>query len=116
TEPRRLLGNRVASVTLENIGDLWEELATEIGPLLRSGRPPAREFAKTVAGLKARLEKSIELTMTSFFATDLEKANEAPDLQLAMVRDLHQLAVSVGNDRRDPKRASSSHALGLTHR
>src|SRR5437773_3791446 len=39
TEPRHLLGNRVASVTLENIGDLWEELATEIGPLLRSGRP-----------------------------------------------------------------------------
>src|SRR5438128_3370569 len=71
TEPRHLLGNRVASVTLENIGDLWEELATEIGPLLRSGRPPSREFAKTMAGLKARLEKIIELTMTSFFASDL---------------------------------------------
>ncbi|TLZ95958.1 MAG: phosphate uptake regulator PhoU [Methanobacteriota archaeon] len=116
TEPRHLLGNRVASVTLENIGDLWEELATEIGPLLRSGRPPSREFAKTVAGLKARLEKIIELTMTSFFASDLEKANEALDLQLALVRDLHQLAVSVGNDHREPKRASSSNALGLVLR
>jgi len=116
TEPRHLLGNRVASVTLENIGDLWEELATEIGPLLRSGRPPSREFAKTVAGLKARLEKIIELTMTSFFASDLEKANEALDLQLALVRDLHQLAVSVSNDHREPKRASSSNALGLVLR
>ncbi len=116
TEPRHLLGNRVASVTLENIGDLWEELATEIGPLLRSGRPPSREFAKTVTGLKARLEKIIELTMTSFFASDLEKANEALDLQSTLVRDLHQLAASIGNDHRESKRSSSSNALSLVLR
>src|SRR5919198_1119682 len=30
TEPRHLLGDRVVSVSLENLGDLWEELAAEI--------------------------------------------------------------------------------------
>jgi phosphate uptake regulator len=115
TEPRHLLGNRVASVTLENIGDLWEEMATEMGPLLRSGRPPSREFAKTITGLKARLEKVIELTMTSFFASDLEKANEALDLQAALVRDLRQLATSVGDDQPE-RRRSSANALGVVLR
>src|SRR5437016_14563966 len=91
-------------------------LATEIGPLLRSGRPPSRESAKTVTGLKARLEKIIELTMTSFFASDLEKANEALDLQSTLVRDLHQLAVSIGNDHRESKRSSSSNARTLVLR
>src|SRR5438034_712733 len=50
TEPRHLLGNRVASVTLENIGDLWEELATEIGPLLRSGGRSSHRGRRVDAG------------------------------------------------------------------
>jgi len=69
-----------------------------------------------VTGLKARLEKIIELTMTSFFASDLEKANEALDLQSTLVRDLHQLAASIGNDHRESKRSSSSNALSLVLR
>src|SRR5437867_13387526 len=64
----------------------------------------------------ARLEKIRELTMTSFFASDLEKANEALDLQSTLVRDLHQLAASIGNDHRESKRSSSSNALSLVLR
>src|SRR5213596_4105070 len=99
TEPRHLLGNRVASVTLENIGDLWEELAAGVGPFLKPARRIPREFAKTSGNLKGKLEDVIELTMTSFFASDLEKANEALDLQLALVRDLRQLGLPPARSR-----------------
>jgi phosphate uptake regulator len=91
TEPRHLLGDRVVSVALEAIADLWEELAAEIGPMMRGRRSPPREFAKAVRSLKATLEKVIELTMTSFFATDLKKANESLDLQAGLVETLQRV-------------------------
>jgi len=94
TEPRHLLGNRVVAVTLENVGDRWEEIAAEIAPALRARRSPPKEFGKTVGALKGKLEKIIELTMTSFFASDLQKANEALDLQAAFVRELREYASS----------------------
>jgi phosphate uptake regulator len=111
TEPRHLLGDRVVSVALENVGDLWEEVAEEIAPALQSKRPPSKELVKTVSALRARLEKIIELTMTSFFASDLEKANEALDLQKVLVRELRSLGASAGN--RAGPRKTSPQALGL---
>lgn len=96
TEPRHLLGNRVVAVTLENVGDSWEELASEIAPLLRARQPPPKEFARTIGSLKAKLEKIIDLAMTSFFASDLRKANEALDLQKSLVGELRRLGPSTG--------------------
>ncbi|MGI0148512.1 MAG: PhoU domain-containing protein [Thermoplasmata archaeon] len=110
TEPRHLLGNRVVAVSLENIGDLWEELAAEIGPTLAS-RAPQKEFARTVASLRSKLEKIIELTMTAFFASDLKKANESLDLQAALVGELHRLDPRVAGARPDARRASSASGL-----
>lgn len=111
TEPRHLLGNRVVAVTLENVGDLWEELAAEIEPALRSRRPPSKEFSRSLASVKAKLEKIIELTMTSFFASDLKKANESLDLQASLVAELRRLAPSGAGIRRDNRKVSSSPGL-----
>ncbi|HYY47867.1 MAG TPA: phosphate uptake regulator PhoU [Thermoplasmata archaeon] len=90
TEPRHLLGDRVVSVSLENLGDLWEELAVEIAGEHRR-RAPSKALVKTVAVLKAKLEKIIDLSMTSFFATDLRKANESLDLHAALLAELDRL-------------------------
>jgi len=111
TEPRHLLGNRVVAVTLENVGDLWEEVAAEIGPVLRARRPPPKAFSRTVAALKSKLEKIIELTMTSFFATDLKKANESLDLQAALSGELHRLGLSAAGPRPDRRKAPSASGL-----
>src|SRR5207244_13265024 len=73
TEPRHLLGDRLAAATLENVGDLWEEMAAEIGPAMRSGRPPTKDLVRTVGGLNARLETHIEIEMNSSSASDLTK-------------------------------------------
>src|SRR2546426_11285520 len=51
TEPRHLLGDRLAAATLENVGDLWEERAAENGPAMRSCRSPTQVLVKTVGGL-----------------------------------------------------------------
>src|SRR5213594_1254068 len=61
TEPRHLLGDRLAAATLENVGDLWEEMAAEISPAMRPTRRIPREFAKTIGNLKGKLEEVIEL-------------------------------------------------------
>jgi phosphate uptake regulator len=111
TEPRHLLGDRVVSVALENIADLWEELAAEIGPVVRARRSPPREFAKTVGSLKTKLETIIELAMTSFFASDLKKANESLDLQAALVEDLHRVRSNGFESGSDPRKASSAARL-----
>src|SRR6267143_1718610 len=87
-------------------------VAAEIGPAMRSGRPPSKDLVKTVGGLKTRLEKIIELTMTSFFASDLKKANEALDLQLALVRDLRQLGLPPARGRANSPKAPSN-LLGM---
>ena len=114
TEPRHLLGNRVVAVTLENVGDRWEEMAAEIAPSLRSRRSPPKESSKTVGALKAKLEKIIELTMTSFFASDLQKANESLDLQAAFVRELREYASSNSGTRsRSGKSSPSANLLAL---
>src|SRR5207244_8745104 len=88
TEPRHLLGDRVVTVDLENVGDLWEELAAGVAPFLKPNRRIPREFAKTIGNLKGKIEEVIELTMTAFFANDLAKANEALDRQAELTRDI----------------------------
>ena len=100
TEPRHLLGDRVVTVGLENVGDLWEELAAGVGPFLKPTRRIPREFAKTIGNLKGKLEEVIELTMTAFFANDLAKANEALDRQAALTRDIQAVAGSGSRPRR----------------
>src|SRR3989475_604130 len=100
TGPRNLLGDRVVTVALENVGDLWEELAAGVGPVLKPNRPIPREFAKTIGNLKGKLEDVIELTMTAFFANDLAKANEALDRQAALTRDIRTVAGSGSRPRR----------------
>ncbi len=94
TEPRHLLGDRVVAVSLENVADHWEELATDILRRFPSGRKPSREFSKAVAPIKDALERVIEATMTSFFAMDLETANEALDLQASLVAKLKALGTA----------------------
>ena len=104
TEPRHLLGDRVISVSLENVGDLWEELALEISTQRSTRLPPSKAFGRTVAALKSKLEKVIDLAMTSFFATDLKKANESLDRHAALVEELGRLASNGGGE---PSRSRS---------
>src|SRR5437879_13314609 len=87
TEPRHLLGDRVVTVALENVGDLWEEAAAGVGPFLKPNRRIPRELAKTVGNLTGKLEEVIELTMTAFFASELAKANTALDGQAAEIEE-----------------------------
>ena len=112
TEPRHLLGDRVVTVALENVGDLWEEAAAGVGPFLKPNRRIPREFAKTVGNLKGKLEEVIELTMTAFFANDLGKANTALDRQAALIRDIRAAAES-GPRSRSPQARSPPRSNGL---
>src|SRR2546428_6085815 len=48
TEPRHPLGGRGGTVALENVGDLWEELAAGAGAVLTPTRPSPRGFAETI--------------------------------------------------------------------
>src|SRR6266571_4898098 len=114
TEPRHLLGDRVVTVGLENVGDLWEELAAGVGPFLKPTRRIPRDFAKTIGNLKGKLEEVIELTMTAFFANDLAKANEALDRQAALTRDIRAVATSGSRPRRG-KTNGPSRSNGLIH-
>src|SRR5438093_11714409 len=45
TEQRHLLGDRVVTGGLENVGDLWEEVAAGDGPLRNPSRRHRRDFA-----------------------------------------------------------------------
>src|SRR2546426_425809 len=112
TEPRHLLGDRVVTVGLENVGDLWEELAAGVGPFLKPSRRIPREFAKTIANLKGKIEDVIELTMTAFFANDLAKANEALDRQEALIHDI-RAAAGPGSRPRHGQTGGSSRSNGL---
>jgi len=112
TEPRHLLGDRVVTVALENVGDLWEELAAGVGPFLKPTRRIPRDFAKTIGNLKGKLEDVIELTMTAFFANDLAKANEALDRQAALTRDIRAVTGS-GSRPRQGQVAGPSRSNGL---
>jgi phosphate uptake regulator len=113
-EPRHLLGNRVVAVTLENVGDLWEELAAGVSPLLAPTRRIPKDFAKAVGALKAKLEDVIELTMTAFFSNDLTKANEALDRQAALVSEIRGY-VSSGSSQWNAQKRASSRSNGLAH-
>src|SRR3989449_10231161 len=112
TEPRHLLGDRVVTVGLENVGDLWEELAAGVAPFLKPNRRIPREFAKTIANLKGKIEEVIELTMTAFFANDLAKANEALDRQAALTRDI-RAAAGPGSGPRHGQTGGPSRLNGL---
>jgi phosphate uptake regulator len=94
TEPRHLLGDRVVAVSLENVGDLWEELAAGVASLLGPTRAVPRDFARTIGAIKDKLEQMIELTMTAFFANDLAKAIEALDRQAALIREVRTHAAT----------------------
>lgn len=105
TEPRHLLGNRVAAVTLENIGDMWEELAMAAAPLVAPKRRLAKESVRAIVPLKEKLERLIEDTMAAFFASNAEKANEALDREDAFVHQIREYTES-GPARR-PRSAGS---------
>jgi len=95
-EPRHLLGDRVVAVVLENVGDLWEELAVGSLALLKPTRRIPKEFSKAIAILKEKLEKLMELTMTSFFTANLEKADDALDLKDALEKDIRSFSQASG--------------------
>lgn len=95
-EPRHLLGDRVVAVMLENVGDLWEELATGSMALLKPTRRIPKDFTKAVGGLKEKLERLMELTMTSFFTSNLEKAEDALDLKDALEKEIRSFSQSSG--------------------
>jgi phosphate uptake regulator len=111
TEPRHLLGNRVVAVTLENIGDLWEELADEAALAMKSRRPLPKDLARVIASIKTKLEEIVELTMTSFFASDLKKANQGLDRQAALIREMRGLLDSASSDRSNSRRPASGFNL-----
>ncbi len=95
-EPRHLLGDRVVAVMLENVGDLWEELATGSASLLKPTRRIPKEFSKAVGTVKERLEKLMDLTMTAFFTANLDKANQAMELKESLEADLRQFSQASG--------------------
>lgn len=95
-EPRHLLGDRVVAVMLENVGDLWEELARGSLTLLKPTRRIPKEFAKAMAAIKEKLEKLMDLTMTSFFTSNLEKADHALDLKDALEAELRSFSQASG--------------------
>jgi phosphate uptake regulator len=111
TEPRHLLGDRVISVSLENVGDLWEELAAEISTELGTRRSPSKAFGKTVSALKSKLEKIIDLAMTSFFASDLKKANESLDRHAALLEELGRLSSNGGLEPSRSRKIPAAHRL-----
>ena len=90
-EPRHLLGDRVVAVMLEDVGDLWEELAVGSLALLKPTRRIPKEFSKAIGEVKTKLEKVMEMTMTAFFTSDLEKADEALDLKDSLEAELKEL-------------------------
>lgn len=112
TEPRHLLGNRVAAVTLENIGDLWEELAAAAAPLLVPKRRFSKDASKAIVPLKDKLEGVIDDTMSAFFASNLEKANSALDSQSAFVRSIRTYTESAPAGRPRNTRAGPGLPLG----
>jgi phosphate uptake regulator len=95
-EPRHLLGDRVVAVMLENVGDLWEELAMGSMSLLKPTRRIPKEFTKGIAAFKEKLERLMELTMTAFFTSNLEKADDALDLKDALEKDLRAFSQASG--------------------
>ena len=113
TEPRHLLGNRVAAVTLENIGDLWEEMASSAAPLLVPRRRFSQEAARAILPLKEKLEDVIEETMSAFFASNLQKANEALNLQSAFVRQVRAYTESRPTSRPRNARTGPGSPLGF---
>lgn len=102
-EPRHLVGDRVVAVMLENIGDLWEEVAVGTVPLFKASRKIPKEFASAVAPLKTKLEKLMELTMTAFFTADLVKANEALDSKALLDVELKAVTVTIPRMKCDRK-------------
>ena len=95
-EPRHLLGDRVVAVMLENVGDLWEELATGSLTLLKPTRRIPKDFTKAIAGLKEKLEKLMDLTMTAFFTSNLDKAEDALDLKDSLEEEIRSFSRSSG--------------------
>ena len=95
-EPRHLLGDRVVAVMLENVGDLWEELAMGSLTLLKPTRRIPKDFTKAIAGIKEKLEKLMDLTMTAFFTANLEKADDALDLKDALEKDVRSFSQASG--------------------
>jgi len=80
TEPRHLLGDRVAAIVLETVADLWDEVARGAESLVHAGFRPSSGFAETATKLDESLSRLGEATMTAFFATSLSDANAALDL------------------------------------
>jgi len=102
-EPRHLVGDRVVAVMLENIGDLWEEVASGMVPIVKMSRKAPKEFGAAVAPIKGRLEKVMDLTMTAFFTSDLTKANEALDAKAALDGELRNLTLAIPRMKCDRK-------------
>jgi len=100
-EPRHLVGDRVVAVMLENIGDLWEEVAAGTAPLVKASRRVPKVFSEAVGPIKAGLERVADLTMSSFFAADLKKANEALEVRGAFEADLRKLLGTIPEMRCD---------------
>lgn len=94
TEPRHIVGDRVVAVMLENIGDLWEEMAQGIEPIVREKRA-IKEFAEGLGPIRDLVERQVEMTMTGFFAMDLGKANDALEVYQRLEKELRQLSVAI---------------------
>lgn len=102
-EPRHLLGDRVVTVVLENIGDLWEEVATGTASLLAACEEIPKPFSEGLRPVKADLERLIELAMNAFLTSDLVKADEALGATDELKERLRLLEASVPSMRCDRK-------------
>jgi phosphate uptake regulator len=81
---------------LENVGDLWEELAVGSLSLLKPTRRIPKDFTKGIAVVKVKLEKLMEQTMTAFFTSNLEKADDALDMKDSLEKELKAFSQASG--------------------
>jgi len=83
-----VVSHRLVAMALENIGDMWLEMSEAA---LALGSRAARDFPDRLAPVRADLERQAEATMTGFFSANTKLANEALDLEPAVVEEVRRL-------------------------
>ncbi len=104
TDQRRLIEDRVVAHALENIGNLWKDVANVFVELAQEKYRKSKEFVKAVQSLRLLLENQIESTMNSFFGQDWVLANKSIDVHTEVIEAGKELQKLVPTQRytKDP--------------
>lgn len=97
TDPRRIIGDRVVAHALEDIGNIWFDMAKIFTELGHDKFKKTKEFVKAMENLRLLLENQIESTMNSFFGQDWVLANNTMETHarvLAAAKELEMLVPS----------------------